>query len=159
MLRDIETAKSVGAAGVVFGALTPDNSVDVDLCQRLLARARPLPVTFHRAFDESADPMPALDQLIALGFDRLLTSGQASSAAAGVQVISALVERASGRIKIMPGSGVRPRNAAMIVRETGATEIHGTASRLVDDGERRVTCESVVRAIREEIDRHIGEYG
>jgi copper homeostasis protein len=126
MARDIEAAKRLGAAGVVVGALTEDGAVDTAAMRRLIERARPLAVTFHRAFDEARDPLDALERIIDLGADRLLTSGQERSAEDGIPLIRRLVERAGGRIVILPGSGVTAANAARIVRETGAREIHAS---------------------------------
>ena len=102
MRRDIEMAKSAGAEGVVFGILQADGSIDTEHTRGQIAAARPLSVTIHRAFDMCRDPLEALDELIALGVDRLLTSGQEATAEAGIGLIRDLVERATGRIAIMP---------------------------------------------------------
>jgi copper homeostasis protein len=127
MLADISAIKRAGAAGVVIGALDADGRIDEARVARLIAAARPLSVTFHRAFDVSRDPFAGLEALIRLGVDRLLTSGQAPSVLEGAPLIRQLIARASGRIVIMPGGDITHRNAARIAAETGAGEFHFTA--------------------------------
>ena len=128
MMADIEFCKSVGVAGIVVGALTPDGAIDRAAMKRLIAAARPLPVTFHRAFDVcTADPFLALDQIIALGCTRLLTSGMATTAWDGRCLITLLVRRAGSRLIVMPGRGVTPANLVALAAATHATEFHGTA--------------------------------
>jgi copper homeostasis protein len=127
MARDIRAAKAAGADGIVIGALTPDATVDVALTARLIALARPLTVTFHRAFDETSDPAAAFGDVLALGANRLLTSGGATTALEGAEVIRALVDRSGGKIEVMAGSGVTERTAAEIVRRTGVRELHFSA--------------------------------
>ncbi|KAL6072198.1 hypothetical protein STEG23_017179, partial [Scotinomys teguina] len=102
MKADIRLAKLYGADGLVFGALTEDGHVDKDLCMSLVALCRPLPVTFHRAFDMVHDPMAALETLLTLGFERVLTSGCDSSALEGLPLIKQLIDEAKGRIVVMP---------------------------------------------------------
>lgn len=126
MELDILNARQLGADGVVIGALTADGDIDLPVCRRLADAARGMSITFHRAFDVCRRPYEALEQIISLGCDRLLTSGQASTAEEGIPVLGRLVRQSAGRIIIMPGSGVNPRNALHILRETGATEIHGS---------------------------------
>jgi copper homeostasis protein len=127
MLRDIAAAKKTGASGVVFGCLTAEGKVDATLTERLIAAARPMNVTFHRAFDVARDPAEALDILIALGINRLLTSGQEPNALEGGPLIRRMIERAAGRIIVMPGGGITARNVARVLQETGAAEIHFAA--------------------------------
>jgi copper homeostasis protein len=127
MLRDVALAKSLGVDGVVIGALAADGAVDVVRMRSLIEAASPLSVTFHRAFDMAADPFAALDDVIALGCDRLLTSGQAVTAYAGRGLIAELVSRAGDRIAIMPGGGVSAQNAAAIVADTRVRELHASA--------------------------------
>lgn len=136
MIHDILLCKELGADGVVIGALTADGDIDTALCRRLIAAADGMSVTFHRAFDMCRDPRQALEELIALGCDRVLTSGQATTAEAGIPLLKELVEQAAGRISIMPGCGVNSGNAAMILQETGATEIHASARKSVGSGMR-----------------------
>jgi copper homeostasis protein len=131
MLADIETAKAAGADGVVIGALTPDAEIDTELCARLVEAARPLSVTFHRAFDVTRTPEKAFEDVIALGVDRLLTSGAAPSALEGALLIARLVEKAGGRIIVMPAGGINERTAARVAEQTGAQELHFTASETV----------------------------
>lgn len=130
MKYDVEEAKRQGANGVVIGLLNPDGTVDVARTAELVELARPLSVTFHRAFDMSRNPREALETLISLGLDRVLTTGQESSALEGLDLISELVRQAADRIIIMPGlsSGLSERNVAKIVAQSGAKEIHTTAS-------------------------------
>ena len=128
MIEDIGYCKSVGVAGIVVGALTPEGAIDRAAMRRLIAAAAPLPVTFHRAYDVcTADPFIALDQIIALGCTRLLTSGQAPNAWDGRGLITLLVRRAGRRLIVMPGCGVKPDNLAALAAITHATEFHGTA--------------------------------
>ncbi|OLC98738.1 MAG: hypothetical protein AUI88_03185 [Gemmatimonadetes bacterium 13_1_40CM_3_70_8] len=116
MLEDIRRAKDAGAHGVVVGVLRADGAIDGERTQQLIAAARPLPVTFHRAFDVSRDAGEALETLIGLGVERVLTSGQAATAPQGADAIARLVRRAAGRIGVLPGGGI----TAAEVHLTGA---------------------------------------
>ncbi len=127
MLEDATQFREAGAAGLVFGTLTPDGALDLLAMKRLMAAADPLPVTFHRAFDVCREPFKVLEQLVALGVTRLLTSGQQPDALAGLSRLAALNEQAAERIVIIAGGGVRVSNAAQIVRETGVSELHFSA--------------------------------
>ena len=131
MLLDIELCKQLGVHGVVFGCLTQEGDIDVPLMRRLIEAAKPLSVTCHRAFDVCRDPYEALEQLIELGCDRILTSGQESDAVKGIPLIAELVRQAKGRIIIMPGCGVRENNIGLIEAETGAKEFHTSARSVV----------------------------
>ncbi|MCX6241530.1 MAG: copper homeostasis protein CutC [Bacteroidetes bacterium] len=124
MKLDIRMAKDLGADGVVFGILTPDGSIDVPRVRQLLELSRPMQVTCHRAFDMSADPYKALDDLISLGIDRVLTSGQSDCALTGAPLIRKLIAQAAGRIIIMPGHGIKEHNLEEAIRLTGASEFH-----------------------------------
>lgn len=132
MLHDIAAAKELGAHGVVFGALTPAREIDVPTTKRLIATARPLSVTFHRAFDVCIDPMTAMEQLLQMNVDRLLTSGQAATAQQGVDVIRSLVEKADGQIAILAGAGINPANVVAIIDQTGVQEVHASCSHSVE---------------------------
>lgn len=132
MLIDIEMAKSVGVDGVVFGCLTADGDVDIDVNRRLMNAAKGLSTTFHRAFDVCRDPAQALEELIELGFDRVLTSGQEATAEKGVDLIAKLIEQAGGRIIIMPGCGVNENNITKIANLTGAVEFHSSARERIE---------------------------
>ena len=126
MLESIALCKEIGMNGVVIGALWPDGSVDMELMRRLVAAARPLSITFHRAFDECRAPFAALEDIISLGIDRLLTSGHCADAWEGRFILKELVERAAGRIVIMPGCGITPANLPELAAITCATEFHGS---------------------------------
>jgi copper homeostasis protein len=156
MSIQVEEALEAGADGIVLGALTPEGDVDVPLLERLVSLvesynlaaelvqsdlchasndshffpgpARRVSITFHRAFDRCRRPFEALEQIIGLGCDRILTSGQAATAEAGAATLRELQRRAGGRIGILPGSGVTPGNAARILATTGCAEIHASAS-------------------------------
>ena len=134
MEEDIRLCKTLGVDGVVIGALTPDGDVDTATCKRLIAASDGMSVTFHRAFDMCRNPRKALEELIDLGCNRVLTSGQAATAQAGTGLLKELVEQANGRIIIMPGCGVSSANAAAILQATGATEIHASARKSVGSG-------------------------
>lgn len=127
MKADIAFCKDAGVDGVVIGLLKADGQIDVERTAELIALARPLSVTFHRAFDVCADPFVALEQLVALGVDRILTSGQASTVLEGSEMIEALISRAAGRIGILPGGGITPRNLERIVNLIKPKEVHMVA--------------------------------
>jgi copper homeostasis protein len=131
MLRDIEVAKSLGVHGVVFGLLTPDGKVDINKTASLIEAARPLKVTFHRAFDMTIDPFQALEDLINLGVDRILTSGQEPSTEQGTDLIAELVKKAGDRIIILPGCGINESNIAELVLKTGVKECHVTGKQQI----------------------------
>ncbi|HWG02864.1 MAG TPA: copper homeostasis protein CutC [Trebonia sp.] len=133
MSRDIAAARAAGADGVVIGALTAAGAVDVPMVRRLIEVARPLGVTFHRAFDETADPAAAFADVLALGADRLLTSGGAPTALEGADLIETLVDRSGEKIAVMAGSGVTERTAADLVRRTGVRELHFSARTAAPD--------------------------
>lgn len=124
MRDDIAVAKRLGADGVVLGLLRADGAIDSARTARLVDAAAPLPVTFHRAFDVSRDPMESLETLIELGVRRVLTSGQKASALESLGLIRRLVDVAGERITILAGGGITPDNAARIVAATGVSEIH-----------------------------------
>ena len=124
MRRDLETAKACGMNGAVLGVLRADSTVDIERTRELVECARPLPVTFHRAFDETADLFRALDDVIATGATRILTSGGNPSASEGRHVLAELIRAARGRVGILPGGGINPSNLREVVRQTQATEFH-----------------------------------
>jgi len=127
MLRDVAFAKAAGAHGVALGALTADGDVHTELVRVLIDAARPMQVCFHRAFDAARDLDVALGALIGLGVDRVLTSGGAANAEAGLERLATLSRAAADRISVMPGGGVRPANVAAIAAATGAREVHSSA--------------------------------
>lgn len=127
ILNDIRFCTSEGVDGVVVGALLANGSIDLPFLESCMEAARGVSVTFHRAFDLCAHPFEALDEIALRGCSRILTSGLASSAEQGIDLLRALVEHAGERLSIMPGCGVNPQNAAKILRLTGAKEIHASA--------------------------------
>jgi copper homeostasis protein len=124
MRRDIAVAKELGADGVVLGVLDADGRVDVDCTRQLVELARPLNVTFHRAFDMSADLFQSLEDVCSTGADRLLTSGGEQKCLQGAETIARLAKSARGRIAIMAGGGIGRHDAAAIIERTGVREIH-----------------------------------
>jgi copper homeostasis protein len=130
MLADVKACKELGCDGVVIGMLNADGTVDKLRCRRLVAAAYPLGVTFHRAFDRVNDAARALEDLVEIGCERVLTSGMVPNALDGAENIAALVRQANNRIIIMPGSGVRSENISQIAQITGASEFHTSARTL-----------------------------
>lgn len=126
MVKDIESAKFAGASGVVLGVLNPDGTVDIPRTKNLVEIARPMSVTFHRAFDVTRDAEEALEACVECGCDRILTSGMAPSAAEGAPVIKRLVDAAKGRISIMAGAGITVQNVADTLVATGVDEVHAS---------------------------------
>lgn len=133
MKTDVKLCKESGCDGIVIGMLTEDNKVDKRRCSLLVEYAYPLGVTFHRAFDRTADPFEALEDIIAIGCERILTSGQKPTAPEGAELIKQLIEKADDRIIIMPGSGVRADNIIDLAQATGAVEFHTSARIRSDD--------------------------
>lgn len=169
MAEDIREAVKAGARGIVTGVLTTDGNVDVEACRKIMTGAEGLENTFHRAFDLTADPFRALEEIIGLGFRRILTSGQEATALEGAGLLAELHRRARGRIKILAGAGVNPGNATEILRLSGADELHASArkprissmaysgaasmgSADATDGSRMATDRETVAAIRRAID-------
>jgi copper homeostasis protein len=170
MLRDAEEFMSAGADGLVFGILTADGGIDRLRCAKLVQIAEGHAV-FHRAFDFLPDPLLALDELIELGFERVLTSGAGITAEAGATRLSALVQHAGWQLDILPAGTIRPENAADLVRETRCNQIHSSARGLVPEpllinnprlaggmgtdnaGMRFSTDVELVRSLRSELDR------
>jgi copper homeostasis protein len=126
MEEDIQQAKTAGARGVVIGILNTDGTVNISETKRLVELAKPLGVTFHRAFDMTSDPMQALEDIIQTGCERILTSGQQNYATDATTLLSKLVKAANGRIEIMAGSGVGVENAELLIK-TGLHAIHLSA--------------------------------
>lgn len=124
MLKDISLARQLEADGVVIGALSPNGTIDQEGTRRLLEAARPLPVTFHRAFDLTRDLAESLEDLLSLGVDRVLTSGGEATALEGVDTLAKLVRRADGRIGILAGGGVNETNVTELVARSGVREVH-----------------------------------
>jgi copper homeostasis protein len=131
MLGDIAWCRAAGCDGVVTGALTPDGDVDTARCGELIAAAAGLGVTFHRAIDVCRDPAQALEAIIALGCERVLSSGGALSAPQGAARLRALMEQAGDRIVVMPGAGIDAGNIVQLRQLTGAREFHASAKRVL----------------------------
>ncbi|XP_064385974.1 copper homeostasis protein cutC homolog isoform X3 [Halichondria panicea] len=127
MKEDIRILKEGGSDGFVFGILTPEGCIDAKRVEELISLSRPLPVTFHRAFDMIKEPSDCLETLIQLGVDRLLTSGCEQNAFKGAPLIKSLVKQANGQISIMPGGGITEDNLEQILTETGVNEFHCSA--------------------------------
>lgn len=124
MRRDLEVARDCGAHGIVCGMLMEDGRLDRRRMEELVRLARPLGVTCHRAFDMTRDPFEALEDLIALGVERVLTSGQRQTALEGLDLLTKLVQQARGRIQVMPGGSITEFNVAIILKQTRANEVH-----------------------------------
>ncbi|HHV68003.1 copper homeostasis protein CutC [Brucella intermedia] len=137
MTADIGNARNAGLAGVVVGASLADGSLDVTLLERLIAEANGLGTTLHRAFDLVPDAETALEQAIALGFERVLTSGLSHTAEEGLDNLRHLAGKARKRISIMPGSGVSAGNVGRIIEATGATEVHASCRVAVEEKDSR----------------------
>lgn len=128
MKEEVKAFKAEGVNAIVFGILTPDGNIDVERSRELIEAARPLSVTFHRAFDMVKDPYKALQDLIDLGVDRILTSGLEATAYEGAELLAELVEIAGDRIVIMPGCGIKERNFRRIDSIIHAKEYHMSLS-------------------------------
>lgn len=132
MLQDVKLCKQLGIDGIVVGCLKPDGSFDLEKMAILKETAWPMSANCHRAFDMCCNPFHALDELINLGYDRILTAGQQNSVPEGIGLIKELVNYANGRIVIMPGSGIREYNILQIMAQTGAIEFHLTGHKTVE---------------------------
>lgn len=167
LLDDLGAFVELGVQSFAIGALRAEGELDVDFLAELSQAAGPAKLTCHRAFDHVARPLVAMEQLIELGFKRLLTSGQAASAPQGAALIAELVERAAGRLELIAAAGVRPENVAALVQRSKVPSVHLSASReqaspmqmsniratmgtgeVSDEFVRRITDESVVRSCR-----------
>lgn len=135
MQRDVIVARELGADGVVIGGLHLDGSVDLALVRSLMAAARELPVTFHRAFDLTPDFEQALESLVDAGVQRILASGGAPTAAEGATTLADLVRQADSRLIVMAGGGVREENVRSLVSISGVREVHVRLTRLTRNGE------------------------
>jgi copper homeostasis protein len=127
MLKDIEMCKKLNVDGVVFGVLNSTGDINIPAMNELMAASKGMSVTFHRAFDMCHDPHAALEQIINLGCNRLLTSGQRSTAEEGIPLLKKLNEQAGNRIILLAGSGVNETNIQRIASETGISEFHFSA--------------------------------
>jgi copper homeostasis protein len=130
MLYDISICKDAGCDAIVAGILLPDGSIDIIRTKTLIQYAYPMDFCFHRAFDRVKDPLKSMEQLIDLGVQRILSSGLQPTAALGAPLLRELIEKADGRIDIMPGSGIRKSNILEIAKASGATQLHSSAKAL-----------------------------
>lgn len=126
MKNDIKLCNEIGCEGIVIGLLNMDGTIDMTRTSELIELAYPMDVTFHRAFDRCKDPFIALEELIEIGCQRILTSGQKPTVSEGVDLIAELNKKADDRIIIMPGSGVRKENIKMLAEKTGCIEFHSS---------------------------------
>jgi copper homeostasis protein len=133
IVRDLNHMRSLGVAGIVLGLLNPANTIDTLRTAQLVQLAAPLEVTFHRAFDQAVDLSAALEQIIATGCHRILTSGGEHDVETGSHTLARLVNQAAGRIHIAVGGGLRIQNAAAIAHSTGATHFHGSVRRFATE--------------------------
>jgi copper homeostasis protein len=127
MQTEILLCKELGCEGVVIGLLKQDGTIDKERCKKLVKLAYPMGVSFHRAFDRAIDPFEALEDIVEIGCERILTSGQRPTAIESVQLLNELVRQADDRIIVMPGSGIRGSNIAELAEKTGANEFHSSA--------------------------------
>lgn len=127
--KDIQLCKKLGVAGIVSGVLLEDNTIDIERTRALVKLASPLSFTFHRAFDWVPNPIKALEQLITIGVDRILTSGQETSAEIGIDLLNKLKDQANGKIIVLPGGGINCTNAKKFA-DHGFDEIHASATKI-----------------------------
>lgn len=132
MKADILQCKKMGCAGIVSGVLNNDNTLDVKRTKELAALSKPLPFTFHRAFDWVPNPAEALESLIGIGVNRVLTSGQKTTAEQGIALLIQLKDQTKGRIQILPGGGIHENNVNLF-KDAGFEEVHASASDLVKE--------------------------
>ena len=130
--RDIQMCKQLGCQGIVSGVLDEENCIDIQKTKELIELSKPLPFTFHRAFDCVPNPQESLEQLIQLGVERVLTSGQKPNAMEGINLLKELKEQAKNKIKILVGSGINSQNAFEF-KKAGFEEIHASASKIIND--------------------------
>lgn len=155
MLMDIEMCRQLGVDGVVWGCLTHECDIDMSLCHRLMEASKGMSVTFHRAFDRTRNPQQALEDIIRLGCDRILTSGQKTKAEEGIPLLKVLHKQAQGRIVLLAGSGVNEENIRHIHEETGIREFHFSAREAVgyDDPEFGRRMQTTAERVRRSIER------
>lgn len=127
MKADILNCKALNCEGVVIGILTAEGKVDLERCAELIELAQPMKITFHRAFDMTDNMEEALEDIITLGAERILTSGGKATALEGAEMLAKLIKQADGRISIMPGAGINKTNISAIISQTGAKEVHASA--------------------------------
>jgi len=132
MKEDILRCNELGCSGIVSGVLHPNNSLDIKRTQELVELSKPLSFTFHRAFDIVLHPKETLEELVNIGVDKILTSGQQEKAKDGIDLLMKLQHIANNKIVIMPGSGINAENCTLF-KEAGFREIHTSASKFIDN--------------------------
>lgn len=147
MKTDVAICKELGCDGIVTGILTSDGKVDKERCKQLIDLAYPLEAAFHRAFDRVVDPFEALEDIIGLGFERILTSGLKPKAIDAIETLAALVKQSEDRIIIMPGSGITSANIIEVAEKTGAKELHSSAS-IFKDSEMQFQNEAMQESLK-----------
>lgn len=162
MKHDIQLIKEIGCHGIVSGVLNADNTLDIARTKELIELSKPMSFTFHRAFDCVPNPFKVLEQLIDLGVDRILTSGQANSAEKGLELLKKLNKKANNRITILAGSGINLQNVELF-KNSGFNEIHTSASKVVENKTKPtrfdtiqtesdvVTIQFILKAIQDEV--------
>ncbi len=158
MCRQIERAKASGASGVAVGVLLPDGRVDVERTRALVELARPMAVTFHRAFDETRDLAEALESVIQTGADHVLTSGGAADVLLGAEFIAALRQQADQRIGIVAGGGLRLASLAQVVRRSGVYSLHGSLTHENGSATHGTKLEALEAAVRRAVQLLESEY-
>ena len=162
MRRDIELFFPFSPAGFVFGVLQADGSVNLDACLKLVNAAQGVPCVFHRAFDRTPDLLEAMNEIVGLGFRRILSSGQGNTALQGLDVLSKLVRQAEGKIELLACGKIRPDNVLDVIRGSNCSQVHGSFATEIPDrhglgyrgyGSRCQTDEASVRATRQLLDR------
>lgn len=143
MAEDVRMCKQLGVAGIVVGFLNEDGSINTEITRRFVELAAPIPVTFHRAFDECHDWQKSLEDVIACGCKRILTSGCKPTAWEGRDTLKAIIQQAGDRIIILAGSGVRPENVRELIQYTGAKEVHGSCKKRINNAYDETDGESV----------------
>jgi copper homeostasis protein len=153
ILQQIDHILSLKLANIeiITGALTEQNELDLPALKAIRTRTQGTKLVCHRCFDLTPDPYQALEQLIDLGFERVLTSGQAQTAPEGAEVIARLVKQANNRIEIIAGSGIRPHNVQQLVKETGVTQVHASCFGSPDDPKTRINYGSTLRIRKENV--------
>lgn len=153
MEEDLRICKNLGVAGVVVGFLTKDRKVDAELTKHFVELASPIPMTFHRAFDECADQFQEMETIIKCGCERILTSGGKPAAFEAVDKLAELVKKAEGRIKILAGSGVTPKNVSEIITKANVDEVHGSCKTHFPNGATE-TDERIVKELLKEMEAY-----
>lgn len=157
MIDTIDRFRPLAPDGFVFGVLTPDGRIDTAAASRLVSVSAAVPAVFHRAFDEVDDKPAGLEELIRLGFARVLTSGGPGPVPGHLPALRDLVQRGAGRVQVMPGGGVRAETAGRVVQSTGCEHLHGSFSE--PNGRGRRTSRAAVAAARASVDQPGGRGG